>query len=189
MALDTLSKSALEALLAFHLDAVGQIRQMLQAKNPVACSLHVDKYITEVSDPEPPLQSPFCLRAQDDSSGVLLPSPPSTPRRQRAPRHPSSPPSLRPTDSPVWQRGGRSESPSPLRKTRKRRYVELYDELDTNHSLGIDDRPPARVPRRDSRKRSRSTSPVWPVPGWPRGFIPIPKRRKGHVANKENERD
>ncbi|KAJ7056150.1 hypothetical protein C8F01DRAFT_1156966 [Mycena amicta] len=202
MALDTLSQPALEALLAFHLDAAGQIQERIRAaffvsmkaeseavaaagneqRNQVSLELHPQ------ASPNAYLQSPFRLRS------VSYPT--SSPKglSLRIPRPRSSPPSLRPPSSPVfgglwrYDTGPTSPSPSPSLGT-KRRHAELEDsdgvdseviELQLGNQSAVDDRPYVRV------RGSRCSIPL--VPGWPRGVMrtPTPKRRKVPVWDKEN---
>ncbi|KAJ7056120.1 hypothetical protein C8F01DRAFT_1156888 [Mycena amicta] len=207
MALDTLSQPALKALLAFHLDAAGQIQERIRAASSVSVKAESEAVTAagneqrnQVSLPQAPpdayLQYPFRLRSvsypTSSPKGLSLVSPPSTPRRQRIPRPLSSPPSLRPPSSPVfgglWRYDTSPTSPSPSPSLgMKRRHAELEDSdgvdsevIGLGNQSAVDDRPYVRV------RGSRSSIPL--VPGWPRGVMrtPTPKRRKVPVWDKEN---
>ncbi|KAJ7216736.1 hypothetical protein B0H12DRAFT_1078893 [Mycena haematopus] len=163
MSLNNLSKPALEALLAFHADAARRIEEQLRATSPLI-GHDVELPITEGTNTEEQsgvLRSPFNQSDSLRQASAPSPSPPSTPVR-RSPRMPS-PPSVGRT-WPTWSRESTSPTPGPVSLSRKRRREEEDDSTEPEHT----------------QRRIN--------PGWPRGFIRTPPRRR-RSWNKENEKD
>nr|GAT43244.1 predicted protein [Mycena chlorophos] len=211
MALATLSKPALEALLEFHADAVSQIQQRLRDISGSSSS-------KEESNDDVNLQVSSLLDLQIEYADLakLFPtdSSPSTPRATgRVPEFISGPPPMRPASSPpfggTWARMDVPSSPTPLpgpaAPSRKRRHVDLgFDDDDVHVFLEqpsepvVDDGPPPRQPTRARRLERRWSSPAqarrselpFPfVPGWPRGVVRTPKRKKLRYGDKENNQE
>ncbi|KAF7318361.1 hypothetical protein HMN09_00344900 [Mycena chlorophos] len=215
MALATLSKPALEALLEFHVDAVSQIQQRLRDISGSASSKEELNDDVNVQASSCLLDLPLQIEYADLAKLFPTDSSPSTPRATgRAPDFISGPPPMRPASSPpfggTWARMDVPSSPTPLpgsaAPSRKRRHVDLGldDDDDVDVFLEqpsepvVDDRPPPRQPARARRLERRWSSPAqarrpelpFPfVPGWPRGAVRTPRRRKLRSGDKENNQE
>ncbi|KAJ7669464.1 hypothetical protein DFH06DRAFT_184985 [Mycena polygramma] len=177
MSPDSLQTPALEALLAFHLEAARQLEERLRSAEPPRS---VEERVRTTSSPNEhdddgggssedtpdmqlpaqssSLQSPFTPTHLVRRTSVPSPGSPSSTPVRSAPRI-SSPPSVRVT----WPRDTDATSPTPaLCRSRKRRRVE----------------------EEESSERNRVRVRI--VPGWPRGFIRTPPRRR-RLWDKENE--
>ncbi|KAJ7512347.1 hypothetical protein B0H11DRAFT_1950760 [Mycena galericulata] len=168
MSLDSLSNSALEALLEFYLEAV---RRRLEERLRTAPMLpefgtgadeRIEHADPRSQDPPDALQSPFNPgHLHPRRSLEPSPSPPSTPVRRARPEWLSSPRPMRAL-WPTLRVDTTSPTPSPPYTTSRKRGHVAGDEENSG-----------------ARKRIRLD------PGWPRGFIRVPPRRT-RLWDKEN---
>ncbi|KAJ7655327.1 hypothetical protein B0H17DRAFT_378945 [Mycena rosella] len=170
MTLEKLSKSDMEALLAFHVDAARHLEERLRSTFPLP-----ENGSGIVLSPEDQLDTEGPSPNSGDSSRLhshfemdlhrrslapsLSPSPPSTPVRPAR----LSPPPVREA-WPVWG----ADPTSPISAPR--------------HSASF-----GRKRRRIDEDEPRAREGIHLDPGWPRGLIRTPPRRR-RIWDKENER-
>ncbi|KAJ7867135.1 hypothetical protein B0H13DRAFT_1897655 [Mycena leptocephala] len=161
MSLENLSKPALETLLAFHVEAADTWKNDSSQLRSASGLQKSGSYATlpEQSWTSGP-QLPFSPTDLRRRSSAPSPSQPSTPVR-RVPGMPSSPAV---GTWPVWSMGATSPTPGPRHSPR----------LDRKRRRGNEENEYERLRRRID-------------PGWPRGFIRTPSRKR-RLWEQENER-